>query len=286
MAASTHCPSEERSFAVVGPGRLGLHLTRRLIGAGWQCLGVRGRHLPRQELCALLPGDTPFDTWSAPSDWNVPKAIFVCVPDREIVMVADRLSTTCKLEGVSVLHTSGLATSDALEAARSAGAAVASWHPLQSFPPLSSGPVDWRGVACAVEGDPVAVATGFAIAREVGLEPWQISPEQKPLYHAAASVAGNLTHVLVVAARQLISASGHSGPASLLGPLVRQSLEAALVADGLESLTGPLARGDQETVDLHLQTLPPAVADTYRSIIALVDCLQKTTPGRSPGYSR
>jgi predicted short-subunit dehydrogenase-like oxidoreductase (DUF2520 family) len=279
MSDSNPCPAE-RTFAVIGPGRLGLHLTLRLISAGWRCLGVRGRRLPQQEVRALLPEGILFDTWSAPTDWGVPTALFVCVPDREIVTVAGRLSATCRLAGMSVLHTSGLATSDTLESARNAGAVVASWHPLQSFPPLSSGTVAWSGVACAVEGDPAAVEIGFAIAREVGLEPWQIAPEQKPLYHAAASVAGNLTHVLVVAANQLISRIGHTGPGSLLGPLVRQSIEAALVADGLESLTGPLARGDHETVDLHLQALPPTVADAYRSIIALVDDLRKTIASR------
>jgi predicted short-subunit dehydrogenase-like oxidoreductase (DUF2520 family) len=271
-------PADERSFAVIGPGRLGLHLTLRLHGCGWQCLGVRGRRLPAQGVRELLPDDIRFDTWSAAGEWEEPKALFVCVPDREIVRAAEQLAATCSLEGTAVLHTSGLATSAILAPAQRAGASVASWHPLQSFPPLTSGAVDWRGVSCAIEGDPAAVAIGFAIARELDLEPWQIAPEQKPLYHAAAAVAGNLTHVLVVAARQLMSESGHTGPGSPLAPLVRQSIEAALAADGLESLTGPLARGDFETVEQHLQSLPPAVAGVYRSIITLADRLRSRNP--------
>jgi predicted short-subunit dehydrogenase-like oxidoreductase (DUF2520 family) len=280
MSGSLPRPSDERTFAVIGPGRLGLHLTLRLHSCGWQCLGVRGRRLPEQGVRKLLPRSIPFDTWNAPDEWGAPTALFVCVPDRKIVTVADQLVATCNLKSTTVLHTSGLATSATLTAAARAGAAIASWHPLQSFPPLSAGTVAWRGVACAVEGDSAAVDTGFLIARELGLEPWQISPEQKPLYHAAASVAGNLTHVLVVAANQLMAVSGHAGPGSLLRPLVRQSIEAALAADGLESLTGPLARGDLETVELHLQALPPAVAGAYRSIIALVDRLRETPPYR------
>jgi predicted short-subunit dehydrogenase-like oxidoreductase (DUF2520 family) len=220
-----------------------------------------------------LPSATVADTWASPLTWDPPGLVFICVGDRAIASVAADLARTFELGGVTLLHTSGLLTAETLAPGRDAGAEVASWHPLQSFPPLELGSVAWDGVPCAVEGDPGAVEVGFAVARDLGLRPWLIDPADKVRYHAAAAVAGNLTHVLVAAARDLLSGCGLPTAAAghPLQPLVETALRAALTASDLDGLTGPLARGDLETVARHLASLPPALAQAYRAVVGVAE---------------
>ena len=263
-------PSTSRpDWALIGAGRLGTRLAAGLAATGWRLRLVRSRSPHEPD---LLPARTVCDTWGAP--WPVPRlaVVFVCVPDAAVGDVARQLAAEADLTGAAVLHTSGLHTCELLAPCRDNGAAVASWHPLLAFPSPQSTPVSWAGAPCAVEGDLPAVDIGFAAAHDLGLLPWRIRPEDKPLYHAAAAVASNLTHILVAAAARLIADCGlpaEGGPSGLQ-PLVMGSVEAALSAPGGERLTGAIARGDWETVAAHLAVLPPPLAKVYEALIPLV----------------
>lgn len=257
-------------FALVGPGRLGLRLADRLVACGLRCVAVRGRRpVPAER---RTPPAATWDTWDGPAEWRLPAVIFVCVPDHAVADVAEGLASRPDLGGVSVLHTSGLLTAESLAPVRRGGAQVASWHPLQSFPAPDLGPTSWEGVPCAIEGDPAAVETGFEIAAAVGLRPWRIRPEDKPLYHAAAAVAANLTYLLVASARDLCDGLGmpSEGDPHPLAPLLDTVVRTALSGAGLAGLTGPLARGDSATVARHLEVLPPTLANVYRTLARLV----------------
>jgi predicted short-subunit dehydrogenase-like oxidoreductase (DUF2520 family) len=258
-------------FALVGPGRLGLRLADRLVACGFECVAVRGRHPVRAQRRA--PSAATWDTWDDPAEWRLPAVVFVCVPDHAIAEVGRLLACRHDLDGVSVLHTSGLLTADALDPVRRRGGTAASWHPLQSFPPADLRPTPWDGVACAVEGDPAAVEVGFEVATILGLRPWHIQPVDKPLYHAAAATAANLTYLLVASTRELFRGVGlpATDDPHPLAPLLATVVSAALSHPGLTGLTGPLARGDRETVARHLQILPPPLADAYRALARLVE---------------
>lgn len=245
-------------------------MASRLHEAGWSCRLVRAER-PGGELGWDVPPDAARDRWDAPTPWPRPRLVLVTVPDRALAGVASALAHE-PLAGTVVLHTSGLEPAEILAPCRLAGAAVASWHPLQSFPPFGKRAVPWEGVACAVEGDPEAVTLGEELARQLGMHPWRIAPGDKPLYHAAAAVAGNLTHVLVVAARQALEQCGLApgAAAAALAPLLETSTAAALAARRLEALTGPIARGDVATVERHLEVLPTPLAEIYRAVLKAV----------------
>ena len=132
-------------------------------------------------------------------------------------------------------------------------------------------PTHWQGVACAVEGDPGAVECAYALSRLLGAEPWTIDAGTKPLYHAAAAVASNVTHLLVVAARDLMRECGLPHDLALW-PLVRDSTRSALEHSGLDGLTGALARRDDDAVRRHLEALPPVLREVYRT---LADALRR-----------
>jgi len=256
-------------LAVIGPGRLGLHLARRAAARGLAPVRLRGRAAPTEG--DESPPGTLRDSWRHPAPGHLPDLVVVAVRDAEIPSVARDLARTDVRTGASVvLHTSGLLTAAALEACRRAGAAVGSWHPLQSFPPPAAQPeVLWEGVPCAVEGDPAAVDAGFRLARSLGLAPWAIAPSDKPRYHAAAAIAGNLTHVLVAAAAREMGRCGLPAGGSgghPLAPLVESSAAAALAAPGLERLTGAIARSDADTIARHLAVLDADLAAAYRAL--------------------
>ncbi len=190
------------------------------------------------------------------------------VPDRFIGSVARRLAEEKLVgDGTVVLHTSGLLTGTILGPCGESGAAVGSWHPLQSFAP-NLGKVSLSGIFCAIEGDREAVAVGEQLAGDLGMKPWHIEPGAKVLYHAAAAMAANLSHLLVVEARRLLTTTGLTGEdaAAALAPLMHTSLESALRASGLEGLTGPMARGDLEVIARHLEVLPPHLAAAYEAL--------------------
>lgn len=259
--------------AVVGPGRLGTALAWRLVASGLDPILVRGRHPPAG--VGELPRGTLTDTWQAPRLELLPALVVVTVPDDALTGVAGQLAATPTLDNVVVLHTSGLHPAAALASCRARGADVASWHPLQSFPPRRPGqePPRWDGVPCAVEGDGPAVRRGFELARRLGLAPWLIAAGDKPRYHAAAALAGNLTHVLVAAAVSMMDACGlprDTGPDHPLAPLVTASVAGALASPDLSRLTGAVARGDRATIARHVAALDDDLAAAYRALASFV----------------
>ena len=252
---------------VVGAGRVGLQLAHAAAGAGATVRAVLARPgaPPRPAGPAV-----PVVPWSPGDPLPPADTVVVAVPDRAIPAVGRDLAASGRLHSRTVLHTSGLLTADALAPCRDAGAAVGSWHPLAAIPPLALGPVRWEGVWTAIEGDPGAIAAARRLSRLLGCRAWEIDPSEKPRYHAAAAAAANLTHLLVAAAVREFEAAGHPDPAAALERLVRGAVAAALRHPDLSALTGPLARGDAETVRRHLEVLPAPLAAAYRALAALV----------------
>lgn len=167
----------------------------------------------------------------------------------------------------AALHASGFHPSSVLAPLATAGAEVASWHPLVAL----AGPRTeaFAGRTVAIEGGEAGLATAKAIAKGVGARTVRVAAREKARWHAATAFASNgLVACLSVAAREAAAASaGETGLEDLL-PLARSALE-EVAARGLEGgLTGPVARGDARTVVGHLDALDPAAAALYRLLAA------------------
>ena len=163
-----------------------------------------------------------------------PELVVLCVPDGAIAEVATSLPV-----GPWVAHVSG-ATPLAALAPHERRFSV---HPLQTFT-RARGPEQldgaWAGVTAA---DAEARDTGFWLAETLGLRPFDLNEEARTLYHAGAVFASNYLVTLQRAATQLFESAGT--PPEALEPLMRRTIE-----NGFE-LTGPIARGDWETVEAH-----------------------------------
>jgi predicted short-subunit dehydrogenase-like oxidoreductase (DUF2520 family) len=161
--------------------------------------------------------------------------VLLCVPDRAVAEVAAAVPT-----GPWVAHTSGATTLDAL----APHTRRFSLHPLQTFT-RSRGPEQLDGAWAAVSGETAdAVAAGFALAELLGVRPFELADEDRPLYHAGATVAASFLVTLHEAAAELLRAAG--APPDALEPLMRRTIENGFAP------TGPHARGDWATVERHL----------------------------------
>jgi len=171
-------------------------------------------------------------------DDDEPELVLLCVPDRAIAEVAGEMPL-----GPWVSHFSGATPLSALDPhVRRFGL-----HPLQSFS-KARGPEQLDGAWAAVTAETdEARAAGFWLAETLGLRPFELDDESRAAYHAGAAVASNYLVTLRAAAGSLLEAAG--APPEALDPLIR-----GVVDSGFE-LTGPIERGDWETVERHVEVI-------------------------------
>jgi predicted short-subunit dehydrogenase-like oxidoreductase (DUF2520 family) len=180
------------------------------------------------------------------------QVVLLCVPDTAISDVAEGLALDVSQW---IAHTSGATPLAALDPhERRFGL-----HPPQSFN-RSGAPEQLDGAYAAVTAEtPEACGVGFRLARLLGLEPFELEDGDRAVYHAGAAIASNYLVTLHRAASELFGEAG--APPAGLEPLMRRVID-----NGFE-LTGPIARGDWETVERHIAAIrerKPALEPVYR----------------------
>lgn len=194
------------------------------------------------------------------------QVVLLCVPDEQIAEAARAIP-----QGPIVMHCSGATDLQPLSSHARAG----SFHPLMSFPGPEVSIPDLAGVPVALAGSGEAIAAGRQIAASLGMTPFEV-PGDRRLYHAAAVIAGNFATVLVSEAADVLAKAGveRDLAARLLIPLALRSIEGA--AHPLSrSLTGPIARGDRQTLAAHRAALSEhglsQTAAIYDMLVRLAD---------------
>jgi predicted short-subunit dehydrogenase-like oxidoreductase (DUF2520 family) len=181
-----------------------------------------------------------------------PDLVLLCVPDRAIAEVAMEIPA-----GPWIAHVSGATPLAALDPHRRRFA----MHPLQSFR-KARGPEQLDGAWAAITAETDdAREVGYWLARTLGLRPFVLEDEHRAAYHAGAAFASNYLVTLRAAAGSLLSAAG--APPEALDPLIR-----GVIDNGFE-LTGPIARGDWETVERHLTTIRECRPELEELYVAL-----------------
>jgi predicted short-subunit dehydrogenase-like oxidoreductase (DUF2520 family) len=233
-------------LGIVGSGRLGTALTSALRKAGYEVDGPAGR------------GEIPAGD-----------VILLCVPDAEIPAAAETVAGSARLVG----HTSGATSLGALRPAARGGAHVFGLHPLQTFAGTGDAP-DLEGVGCAIAGStPEALATAREIADRLGMVPFELPDHKRAAYHAAASVASNFLITLQAMAEEVARDAGLE-PAQarrLLAPLVRTTIDNWVALGPQAALTGPVARGDDQTVTAQRRAISAASPQLLPLFDALVE---------------
>lgn len=195
--------------------------------------------------------------------------VLIAVPDDAIGDVAQILAGA-GMHGGKALHTSGSRGPEALAALIDQGVACGSWHPLQTAANPEEGVRVLPGVAFAIDGAPAAAAWAEHLVALLGGQALHITAAARPLYHAAAVMASNYPMALMAAAVMLMREAGmeESTARRALEPLARASVDNAFRLGPAAALTGPIARGDADTVRMHLAALaaaPAGIESLYRA---------------------
>ena len=195
--------------------------------------------------------------------------VLLTVPDDVLSGLIDGLVATEALApGQIVVHTAGRYGIDVLAPATQLGALPLALHPVMTF---AGTPVDLNRLAGCIWGVTAPheiLPIAQALVLEMGGEPENVDEAMRPLYHAALSHAANHVGTLLTQSADMLTASGVSNPARMLGPLVNAAVDNALrYGDG--GLTGPVVRGDAGTVRAQLAALRAGAPEGVAPYIAL-----------------
>ena len=194
--------------------------------------------------------------------------VWFCVPDGEIARAARALAGKMEWKGRVALHSSGALTIDELGALRKRGAAVASVHPLMTFVRGSRPPL--AGVPFALEGDAAAVRLARRVIADVGGHAYPIRKRAKAGYHAWGTFASPLFTALLATTEQVATLAGVERKIAKrrMIPILLQTLANYAAFDAGDAFSGPIVRGDVDTVKRHLQVLRtmPAAREVYSAL--------------------
>jgi predicted short-subunit dehydrogenase-like oxidoreductase (DUF2520 family) len=257
----------ELAVGVVGAGRVGTALAVALGRAGHRVVAVSAvsaaslrrieRALP--DAAILRPEEVV-----ACAD-----LVLLTVPDDALAgLVAGLAATGAELAGRLLVHASGRHGLAVLEPAVRQGGIPLALHPVMTFTGRPDDVDRLAGISFGVTAPEQLRPVAEALVLEMGGEPVFIAEENRDLYHAALAGAANHLVTQVVQACDLLSAAGVADPSRMLGPLLSAALDNALRL-GDAALTGPVARGDAETVAGHLAALRAAAPDALPAYLAL-----------------
>jgi predicted short-subunit dehydrogenase-like oxidoreductase (DUF2520 family) len=272
-------------ITIVGAGNLGAALAMCLRQAGYVIdqIVFRDSRASRRKATALARtvGALAVAIARAAIDSDV---VWFCVPDDAIAEVARSVAQKADWKGRVALHSSGALASDELAALRRLGAHVASVHPMMTFVAGSlqaSSQRSLAGVPFAIEGDVAAVRAGRAIVKELGGKAYAIRRQDKVAYHAWGTFASPLLTALLATTEHVAAAAGvnrREAKRRML-PILQQTLANYAALDAAGAFSGPIVRGDVETIRRHLRVLRkvPAAAEVYA---ALAKAAVRYLPGR------
>jgi predicted short-subunit dehydrogenase-like oxidoreductase (DUF2520 family) len=279
-----------KRFSIVGAGRLGTVLGAALVRRGWRIEAIVDRDArAARESRRMIGGGRASTSLAAAA--RAAGTVIVAVPDDAIAGIARDLARAGgSWPGRDVFHTSGIVTAGALDPLAARGARVASLHPVQSFPRKDLPAAVFRGITWGVEGSSEAVEAATAIVRALGGHVLLLAARDKALYHAACVLASNALVALEWTAAGLLHKAGLAESAAVrtLLPLVQGTLQ-NVKSLGLEkALTGPILRGDVETVRRHLKAVKgdPDARRVYKVLGGQVLRLAASGNGLSAGKIR
>jgi predicted short-subunit dehydrogenase-like oxidoreductase (DUF2520 family) len=258
------------TITLIGAGNLAQALGPALRKAGYRVEQVVARNNPesmrRARALARKVGAAAVQLEEAAPASHV---IWLCHTDDALGSTAKLLARNPGWKGKIVLHASGALTSDVLAPLKRAGAHTASLHPMMSFvagtaPKISEIPF-------AVEGDKKAIAAAKQIVGKLGAEVFQIKKAAKVLYHALGSFSSPLVVATLVTAERVGKAAGLTLPQTrkIMGPILQQTLSNYLQRGPAAAFSGPIKRGDLQTIRRHLKELEKVTLarDVYRALV-------------------
>jgi len=264
------------SITLIGAGNLARALGPALCKAGYRIDAVAARETAssrrRAAMLAKALGATAIPLAQAGPQSEI---TWICHTDDALADTARMLARKRGWQGKFVLHSSGALSTDVLAPLRRAGAHVASLHPMMTFVPGASPRMS--EVPFAVEGDRPAVLAARRLVEAMGAEPFPIEKRSKTLYHALGSFASPMLVATLATAERVGRAAGLSANQirRIIGPILHETIRNYLERGPAAAFSGPIKRGDLNTVRRHLRELKRVrgASDVYRALVksALMD---------------
>ncbi len=259
----------KRRVAIVGAGNLASALAVALHRAGYRIEQIISRDCSQSlQRARRLAAEVGASAVTARKAQIRVEVIWFCVPDRAIAGAATALQPAADWSGKVALHSSGALTSDELAQLRARGAAVASVHPMMTF--VRGSRPSLVGVPFAIEGDVAAVRAARQIVKNLGGRTYSIRKEDKAAYHAWGTFASPLLTALLVTTEHVATAAGlqpEEAKRRML-PILKETLANYAASDAARAFSGPMIRGDIDTVKRHLRVLRsmPVEKGVYASL--------------------
>jgi predicted short-subunit dehydrogenase-like oxidoreductase (DUF2520 family) len=252
---------------IVGPGRLGLAMGWQLLASGRiGRMTFAGRAAQPPEHPVFQRADASYTT-GLPSSADAPTLILLTVSDGAVAEIASDLARR-QLPPVPVLHTSGVLSSEVLAPLADVGHPVGSVHPLVAVAhPVKSADRllhAWYGL----EGTSAAVEAGCIVVGLLKGMALPVDPSMRSAYHAAAVFASNYVVALLAVAESLLMEAGvdEGSARQVAAALAGGAVDSVEAGSPVTALTGPVSRGDAETVALHLAGLSPELRPLYSEL--------------------
>lgn len=274
---------------MIGAGSVGTALAFLLQRSGSTIDAVISRSKRSAQRCGKIVGcrlcsDTIADI---PTSSDL---VVVAVPDRALPSVAESIARLKNLDfrHLAVCHTSGFVTSDVLSPIAVRGAKVFSFHPIQTFPkekPLKEQVTSMKRISYGIEGSDRSLNIARQLSHMLDGKYLVVPKEAKILYHCACVFASNYS-VALLGAIEAIAKECRWKDLQPFKRLIETSIENGLGSGAAESLTGPIVRGDVETVKQHLLALPnDELRGLYKALGIMSLGLAEKSGGLAPGQS-
>ncbi len=277
---------------IIGAGRIGSSFGYLLYKKGFKITGIYNKHYSSAcKASKLIGSGIPLKKKDLRNKIEEADLIVITTPDDKIAKIVELVSQY-KHKSLTLIHMSGLYSSDILKH-KNNDLAVFSLHPLQSVPDFEEGIQLLPEAVFTLEGCKKGKKIARIIINKLNLKYTTIEKKYKPLYHAAAVIASNYLVTLINSSYQLLEKAGLSETEFKKGllNLTKGTLNNLEKKKPEDALTGPIARGDRKTIEIHLQALEeykPQLLDLYKTmgkytakmidkkeILKLFDCIKK-----------
>ena len=252
--------------------------------AGIRVTGLSGGSASGAAAAQEVLGEAPW-TSGAPAAFAAGTLVVVGVPDDALDEAITELAGSRFEADCAVVHLSGIRGRAALEPLAEVGVATGALHPLRSFPTRDPGDRDLEGALVAIEAQGSLDATLRDLAEGLGGRPFALEPGARAAYHLGASVASNTLLAVLDLARAALETAGV--PADLATPglasLMSGTLDNATSQGVADAVTGPVVRGDVQTLSRHLEALDAQFPEHRGLYVALVRGLLAVCERRSDG---
>ncbi len=253
----------------IGAGRVGTSFGRYLAANNFDVVGYFSRSRSSAEKAAFFVEGCCFESLQLLLE--AADIVIVTTPDDAIGDISKEISSLQLKKGQIYLHMSGALSSDVFSGLRHKGCYAASLHPLQAFADIERSLEDLKNTVFTLEGDSSAVDILEDILNICGNRVMLITADGKALYHSAACAASNYLVTLLTISRRLMEAAGLEGgmATEALMPLIHGSIANFKALGGEEAITGPIARGDVNTIAKQLAAIHkycPELEDIYSAL--------------------